>query len=71
MQILYGLSNLSERHALLDLSDRKCRVQALGARSAAVQDGMASVQAHAVVEGILALVGLLITRVGDPAVRLH
>lgn len=32
---------------------------------------MASVQAHAVVEGVLALVGLFVTGVGDPAVRLH
>ena len=32
---------------------------------------MASVQAHAVVEGVLALGLLLITRVGDPAVGLE
>jgi hypothetical protein len=32
---------------------------------------VASVQAHAVVEHLLAGGGLLITRVGDPSVRLH
>ena len=32
---------------------------------------MASVQAHAVVEGVLALSLLLVTRIGDPAVRLE
>ena len=32
---------------------------------------MASIQAHAVVKGILALSSPLVTRVGDPAVRLH
>jgi hypothetical protein len=37
----------------------------------AVENGVASVQAHAVVEGVLALGLLLVTRVGDPAVRLE
>ena len=32
---------------------------------------MASVQAHAVVQGVLALGHLLVSRVGDPAVRLE
>lgn len=32
---------------------------------------MAAVEAHAVVEGILALGGALVARVGDPAVRLQ
>jgi len=32
---------------------------------------VATVQAHAVVEAVHALCGLLVTRVGDPAVRLH
>ena len=32
---------------------------------------MASVQAHAVVEGVLALGLPLVTRIGDPAVRLE
>ena len=32
---------------------------------------MASVQAHAVVEGVLSLGLLLISRVGDPSVRLE
>lgn len=62
---------LRERHALLNLSNRQRRVEALGARSAAVQNGVASVQAHAVVQLVLTLGGLLVTRVGDPTVRLH
>lgn len=61
---------LGECHALLDLSDRKSRVEALRARPRAVENGVASVQAHAVVEGVLALGLLLVTRVGDPAVGL-
>jgi hypothetical protein len=62
---------LSERHALLDLSNGQSRVQALGASPAAVQDGVATVQAHAVVEAVHTLSSFLVTRVGDPAVRLH
>jgi hypothetical protein len=64
-------SSLREGHALLDLGDGESGVKALGASPAAVQDGVATVQAHAVVEAVHALCGLLVTRVGDPAVRLH
>jgi len=71
MHAIALFQHLRERHALLDLRDRQRRVQTLRARPAAVQNGVASVQAHAVVEGVLALVGLFITRVGDPAVGLH
>lgn len=59
---------LSESHALLDLGDGESRVEALGAGPAAVEDGVATVQAHAVVEAVHALGGPLVTRVGDPAV---
>jgi len=68
--LLDDKSALSESHALLDLSNRQRRVETLGARPRAVKDGVASVQAHAVIKGVLALRLLLITRVGDPAVRL-
>lgn len=63
--------HLGESHALLDLGNSQSGVQALGTCPAAVQDGVASVQAHAVVQSVLALGGLLITRVVDPAIRLH
>ena len=62
---------LGESHALLDLSNRQGGVQALGACPRAVENGVASVQAHAVVEGVLALGLPLVTRIGDPAVRLE
>ena len=71
MLLSISIIRLSESHALLDLSNRQRRVQALGACPRAVENGVASVQAHAVVEGVLALGLLLITRVGDPAVRLE
>jgi hypothetical protein len=64
-------SNLSESHALLDLGNRQRRVQSLGTCPRAVENGVATVQAHAVVERILSLGQLLVTRVGDPAVRLE
>ena len=62
---------LGESHALLDLGNRQRGVQALGACPRAVENGVASVQAHAVVEGVLALGLPLVTRIGDPAVRLE
>ena len=62
---------LGESHALLDLGNRQRGVEALGACPRAVENGVASVQAHAVVEGVLALGLPLVTRVGDPAVRLE
>lgn len=59
---------LSEGHALLDLGNGESRVEALGAGPAAVQDSVATVQAHAVVEAVHPLGGPLVTGVGDPAV---
>jgi hypothetical protein len=63
--------HLGEGHALLNLSNCQRRVQSLGACPRAVKNGVATVQAHAVVEGFLALSHLLVSRVGDPAVRLE
>lgn len=63
--------NLSESHALLNLGNGERRVKTLGAGPAAVEDSVAAVQAHAVVEAVHALSGLLVARVGNPAVGLH
>ena len=60
-----------ERERLLDLGNGQRRVEALGAGPGAVEDGVAAVDAHAIVQGVLAGGSLLVTRVGDPAVRLH
>ena len=65
---LKGINHLSESHALLDLGNGESRVEALGAGPAAVQNGVATVQAHAVVEAVHALGSPLVTGVGDPAV---
>jgi hypothetical protein len=62
---------LGESHALLDFGNCQCWVQSLGARPRAVENRVASVQAHTVVERILSLGLLLVSRVGDPAVRLE
>ena len=67
----YRTIHLRESHTLLDLRNRQRRVQALGARPRAVQDRVTAVQTHAVVQRVLAFGGLLVTRVGDPAVRLQ
>lgn len=51
-------------HHLLDLCNGPCRVQTLGACPRAVENGVATVDAHAVVDGVLALFGLLVTGIG-------
>jgi len=55
---------------LLDLSNSPSGVQALGASPRAVEDGVATVDAHAVIKSMLTLGGLLVTRIGQPTVRL-
>lgn len=62
---------LREGHRLLNLRNRQCRVQSLGTRPRAVQNGMTPVQTHTIVESILPLFGLLISRIRNPSVRLH
>jgi hypothetical protein len=62
---------LSESHGLLELGDGESGVETLGTCPGAVQDGVAAVEGHGVVEGVLAGGGSLVTRVGDPAVGLE
>lgn len=62
---------LTKSHRLLDLLDRLAGIQPLRTRPRAVQDGVAPVQAHAVVQHLLALGRALVARVGEPAVRLQ
>jgi hypothetical protein len=54
------IHSLRKRQALLNLSNRLRRVQTLRTRPAAVEDSVASVQAHAVVEGFFALGGAFV-----------
>lgn len=63
-------TNLDGQH-LLDLGNCTTRVQTLGASPCAVENGVATVDAHAVVEGGLALGGLLVTGIGQPTERLE
>lgn len=65
---LQNLSHSRKRHLLLDLRDRLARVQALGADPGAVEDGVTSVQTHAVVQHFFALGLVLVAGVGEPAV---
>ena len=58
-------TNLDSQH-LLDLGNCATWVQALGASPCAVENGVAAVDAHAVVESGLALGGLLVTGIGQP-----
>ncbi len=61
----------SKRHVLLDLLDGLGRIQALGTRPRAVEDGVTPVQTHAVVEHLLSLRVALVARVVEPAVGLQ
>ena len=56
--------------SMLDLVDGTTRVEILGASVRAVHDGVAAVQLVGVVQVLQTLLGHLITRIGDPAVRL-
>lgn len=56
---------------LLNLGNSLAGVETLGAGLCAVENGVASVQAHVVLEVGLALGGALVARVGEPAVRLE
>jgi hypothetical protein len=56
---------------LLDIRDSKSWIQALGARTRAVQDGVTTVHAHAVIEGVQALSRLLVPRISEPAIGLQ
>lgn len=62
------VDHLGKGHALLDLSNGKGWVETLGTCPAAVENGVASVQAHAVVESVLALLGALVAGIGNPSV---
>ena len=71
--IFYSLvqSHLWRGQLLLDLRNGQSRVQPLGASPRAVENGVATVHTHAVVQRRLALGFLLVTRVGQPPVGLE
>jgi hypothetical protein len=64
--VLRFISTYLDSQHLLDLGDCATWVQALGASPCAVENGVATVNAHAVVESGLALGGLLVTGIGQP-----
>lgn len=64
------MTNL-EGELLLDVGNGETGVETLGAGTRAVENGVAAVQAHGVVESVLALGVALITGIGEPAVRLE
>ena len=55
----------------LELGNRLSRVETLGARPGAVKDGVAPVQTHLVLELLLALHLVGITRISNPSVGRH
>jgi hypothetical protein len=69
--VMQELQALGESHGLLELGNGESGVETLGTCPGAVQDGVAAVEGHGVVEGVLAGGGSLVTRVGDPAVGLE
>ena len=59
--VLQNTFPLCKRQALLDLCNCLSGIQSFRTRPATVQDGVASVQAHAVVESFLSLGGAFVT----------
>ena len=58
-------------HHFLNLRYSLPGVQTLGASSGAIKNGMAAIQAHAIVQHRLALLFALVARIGQPAVGLQ
>jgi hypothetical protein len=63
--------SLGKGHGLLELGNGQSRIEALGTCPRAVENGVAAVQRHGVVESVLASGGSLVTRIGNPAVGLE
>ena len=68
---LQSFLSTGKRQTLLDLSNGERWVETLGAYSRAVENGVASVQAHAVVQSLLPLLCALVSAIGEPSVRLE
>src|SRR5690554_5404960 len=64
-------SDLAGQHQLLDFADRPGGVQPLGAGPRAVHDGVAAVELERILEVVQARAGVLVARIGDPAVGLE
>ena len=64
-------SSSTQRHRLLNLRNRLAGIQALRTRPRTIQDGMAAIQTHAVVQRLFPLDLVLVARVGEPAVGLE
>ena len=58
-------------HGLLNLRNRLGGIQPLRTRPRAIQNSMAPIQTHTIIQGGLALLGALVARIGDPAVGLQ
>lgn len=63
--------HLRKSHALLNLRNGQSGVESLGARPRAVENSVATIQTHRIVERLLALLGLLVSGISEPAVRLE
>ena len=63
--------NSRKSHRLLNLRNRLARIQPLRTGPRAIQNRMAPVQTHAVIEHLFPLRLVLVARVGEPAVRLE
>src|ERR1700719_4675147 len=58
-------------HQLLDLGDRLCRIEALGAGLGAVEDGVAAIEAERILEIVEPLASRRVAAVDDPAIGLQ
>lgn len=62
---------LRKCHDLFDLGNRLARVQPLRARTGAIENGMATIEAHAIVKRRFPLLLVLIAGIRQPAVGLQ
>ena len=60
-----------ESHLLLDFRNRQTRIQTLRARPRAIQNSMAPIQTHTIIQRSLALLFLLISTIRQPAITLQ
>src|ERR1700755_1617774 len=68
---VWGSGAAALHHELLDLGDRLGGIESLRAGARAVHDGVAAVELERILEVVQARTGVLVARVGDPAVGLQ
>jgi len=67
---VWFVSDAALNHQLLELCDRLGRIQTLGARFGAIQNGLAPIKSEPILEVIEPIAGRLVARIVHPAIGL-